>query len=184
MEKLKYSIFDLFVYMVPGVWVLFSVYLSCRGSENSLTIPAVLLDLKEMNIYGSFITIVLAYCTGFITSALGKYYQSLKDYLVPLKLTGLLSMRNSEKYVLVREKSRENFKYIEQWNVLKNFSTNMAFCVLVSSTMLFIRVKSFSLVLFLSGIVISVLLLFESTKYKRWGAIDLDNAAKLCQNAT
>jgi len=180
MDKLKYSLFDLFVYMVPGAFVLFSIYLSYHGHIGFQVIKNIMLELKDVNIFISVLFVVIAYCVGFITSTIGKYYLRLKELIFPIKVNLVIAMSNSEKYSLIREKSKENFKYIEQWNVLKNFSANLACCVLLVSGILYAYVDNFTLPALLIGIAVSILLLIQSTKFNIWAMKDLDNAVRVC----
>jgi hypothetical protein len=176
MENIKYNLFDLFVYALPGSLIVLSI--SLIQSNFHLCDPASRFFkeyFRDVNIFATIIFLAFSYCTGFISSIISRYFLRVKEYFFPLPHPIHSSLKNSEKYSLVREKSKENFKYIEQWNVLKSFSCNLAATVLFITIIFFLKYNCFSWYYLLLGCFVSIALIFQASEYKRWSMIDLDN---------
>ncbi|GGB17796.1 hypothetical protein GCM10011511_47010 [Puia dinghuensis] len=124
----------------------------------------------------TFLFILAAYCTGFILCIFGNYLLNLKEWLWPVPKPKNSSAGNSQKYIVVREKSKENFRYVEQWNVLKNFSSSLALALICIDVQCLVSIKSFTIFHFIGGIALSMVVLFKASTYHRWAIIDLDNA--------
>jgi hypothetical protein len=82
----------------------------------------------------------------------------------------------SEKYVLIRENAKENQKFIELWNTMKNLCASLSLIILILAVYFYIKFSSFSIWFLIGSILLGGLLLFRAMEYGRWAMIDLDNA--------
>ena len=180
MDKLKYSIFDLFSYTLPGAFVLSSIIL-INYSKDFCCEEFILIDfIKEnLNIYSSILFIIGSYLSGFITNFFGSYYLKFFMLISPVPEPKYSKLSNSEKYVLIREFSPINFEYVEKWNSLKAMCSNFAMVILLSSIFLFLLVSCFSYLHLILGSLISIISLLISRRFHKWSIIDLDNTIHL-----
>jgi len=182
MDKIRYSLFDLFVYALPGGLLLLTA--NVVNMEKAAALPlfsTIQKSLEEVNVYQATVFIAVAYCTGFITNIAGYYILKLKELIAPVPKPKFSQAGNSEKLTVVRELNKENFRYIEQWNVLKNFSSNLASVIILSCILLY-SYNIIHLPALITGIILFVVLIFQASSYHRWSVIDLDNAYKNCKH--
>ena len=139
--------------------------------------------LNDIKLGSAALLIMVSYVLGFSMTPIGKFlYQKIGFKLWPHKLApGNSELSISDKFVLVREYSEDNFKYIETWNMFCNLAHNLAFCMLVllistiyriifipeSSDLVFIIVAILAFVLFL-------LFLHRATVFRLWAMNDLN----------
>src|SRR5262245_39281839 len=135
MENLKYSLFDLFSFAIPGSIFLLSLILLDSPDKLCGTWSTAVLQLfTTVNVYAAVAFIVVAYFLGFVLAVPATLLLRFKEWLFRLpKPKHLPNKSRSEKYVLVREHSKENFKYIEQWNVLTKLMSALAVVTLFIS---------------------------------------------------
>lgn len=179
MQHLKYTLFDLFVYTLPGILLVTGSYALIQHYNGVAISPAIESLLSGANIYKALLFIALSYCLGFLASVVGNYILWVKELCFPPFKKGLRPTGLSKKFVAIRENAKENFKYVEQWNVLKNFAATLSFTVLLLGVLFFIFFDWFSIYHLMAGIVAFFLLLQQATVYHRWALIDLDNAYNL-----
>lgn len=177
MEAIKYNLFDLFVYVIPGGLTITTLLMCYQLNNFSYASLVKLLEPTNFGTVSMFI--ILSYILGFIVNIFSQCYLRLYERIIPNAKPIHSNLTNSKKYVLVRELSKENFKHIEHWNVLKNFSTNLATVLLLIIVVLFLETTSFRLLHFIAGLACSILLVKQAAKYNRWCIIDLDNAVHL-----
>ncbi len=180
MNNLKYTLFDLFVYTLPGALLLFSGYVVYFGNDKHFSSQTIGSIFSNLNIYEAAIFIIFSYCCGFVCSIIGYYFWRLKELFFPIFKKDEEPKSKSKKFATVRELSKENFKYIEQWNVLKNFASALSVVLLVIDFLFFYQYNGFPVICFLIGMILSILILFQASNYHRWALIDLDNAYQFC----
>ncbi|MDR2011019.1 MAG: hypothetical protein LBQ22_11140 [Bacteroidales bacterium] len=177
MNSLKIGIFDLFAYAIPGSIILVISFILYKSSDGMINTNLSNLISMDFNFVSIALLAVLSYLTGFITSILGTLYLILIEKIFtqvsPKKCPNL---NQSTKYCLVRELAPNNFKNIEDFNVLKKMSSNIAFIILVYDLLLFIFINNYNIYYFLSGILICCLLTRSAWKFHKYIIIDLDNA--------
>jgi hypothetical protein len=177
MVNLKYTLFDLFVYTLPGAFFLFCF--CCIGSFNPMY-PASMLNGeifdRKVSIFQGTMFIIVAYVIGFIFSILGNFILKIIKGIKKLIEEPRMKISNSVKYVIVREKSPENKKYVEQWNALKNLSCSLAIVFLFIAINFKVKFENFHTFFFILTLCISIFLLIKATEYGRWAKMDLDNA--------
>lgn len=184
MENLRYSLFDLFAYTLPGAIVLVVLYFFFHQSPPPSTalLGSLLTFVQGATIYAAVLFVAIAYFTGYITAQLSAWYLKLfklLPYFEPKK-GNKNSLGHSAKYVLVRELARENMRYIETWNVMKSLAANFSLIVLLIGVLYWTRYHPFlTLGQLITGafaaLLISAVLAKEACKYEEWRSIDLDN---------
>jgi hypothetical protein len=176
MEKLRYSLFDLFAYALPGTLVITSLYVIALNNDDISFYSALQSIWEGATIYKAIFFILLSYVSGFLMSVISNYLLALKEKIIPPFKPGKKPTGNSRKFVVIREHCKENFKYIEQWNVLKNFAATLSLTVLIISILFHVTYEWFSPFYLGCGIISFVLLLHQASIYHVWALIDLDNA--------
>lgn len=180
MDKIKYSAFDFFRYLVPGSVFLFSAWL---GFENSIkTVSDIVTHTQGIEWNFLLITALVSYIIGFALDVL--------KYLLLGKLIARHNsydnfkekeLSNSEKQVLVREFSPSNFKYIETWYMLKGMCYNLAVAFIFLGVASIIKgTFNFNyniwqwILLLVASITFTYLLILRAKVYAKWSAKDLD----------
>lgn len=175
MDNLKYSIFDILAYFLPGSVLIFTIF-SVTVLHKELTEcdfkNAFKVVNENSNIYTAILFVIISYTIGVITNLLAPFLLKQWERIRKINKGSKSSLNKSEKYVLVREFSKENFSYIERWNALKNMTSNLALNMFLSSLLLW----EFSGWYVFGGFLILVLLIKRASDYHEWANIDLDNA--------
>lgn len=177
MENIKYGLFDLFAYAIPGSLIIIICYIVNQFNicDNTFEITSLLdIDIKLI-IFVTFV--VLSYATGYTSSILGDLLLIIVEKIFKQpKPKHTSELNNSTKYALLRELSPQNFRYVEQWNVLKKMTSNLSFVILFLNIYLLICMECYKWYYFFFGLVIFVILISKTWKYHNWAIIDLDNA--------
>lgn len=177
MENLKYSLFDFFSYLLPGILFLLFLSFAFKGIDICADLSEVLVFVSEKgNLYSAILFVFISYVIGFITNLLAKYLSKFKEKWFPPIQGNKVNLYTSQKYILVRQFSKENFVYIEKWNVLRSMTANIALNVLIIFSISPFIFPCTSYIFILFGVLLCTLLLFQSTKYESWVNIELDNA--------
>lgn len=189
MDKIKYSLFDLFSYLFPGFILINVFYLAGSGHNIVTDFSATVSNFcTGITTYFFIYTIVVAYCTGFVIQLLGQLLLQLVQkikFLKPVAATHHAATDSSTKYCTIRHKSPANFSYIELWNVCSSFAINLAVVLLISGIYLKIRFSAFTwhihIVLLL--FVVSCFI-YLAKQFNDWAIIDMDNTYKLISDGT
>ncbi|MBT8252827.1 MAG: hypothetical protein HKN00_03485 [Flavobacteriaceae bacterium] len=196
--------FDIFGYVIPGLFVIFSL---------SLLDPDIssIADLKSKteNFDAGIATVlvIVAYVIGFMIYPIGRILY--KGIGLPLFGNTInddsnhIDLSVPTKYALLRELSPSNFKYVESWNIYCAMAHNlMVACLIFSgvttvkaiSTIEFIKFKQLSfgeflydilsgpalvwLIVSVWGIKLFVLLTYRAVTYFHWAAYDINATIK------
>lgn len=184
MDKIKYSLFDLFSYLFPGFIVINVWYITNSGFNIVTDFRAAISAFTTgITTYFFIYTIVIAYCIGLIIQVLGQLVMlgvGKIKFLKPVSPTHHSSVDNSTKYCVIRHKSPANFSYIELWNVFSSFSANLAVVIFLSGIYLKIKFSAFTwhihVVLFVAVI---GCFFYLAKQFNDWAIIDMDNTYKL-----
>jgi len=185
MEKIKFSVFDIFAYVIPGAVALLASII--------LTDPSIkrLVDLSKpfqnMDLGVGIAVIVAAYVIGFAIDSPGSWlYYSIgcKVFGPPYK-PAKNGLSNSQKRALVRQFSPENYSYAQLWKVTKTMSHNLSlstFILAVVSTVQAFRVptpgRTEWIVLSVVTFLLSVILLHRAHVFDTWHYNDLSNTVQ------
>jgi hypothetical protein len=182
MDKFFNSTFDALTNVVPGSMIIASLILF---DSSLFTIDDILSKLNKIELGSAAILVFTSYVIGFAISPLGKYiYQKIGFKLWPMKAnTGNSELSISDKYVLVRQFSQDNFKYIESWNMFCNLAHNLAIASIVvffASIFRLTMTDNSNPNIFVSLGVVSFILFFlflkRSVIFRIWAINDLNAA--------
>jgi len=172
--------FDFFAYVIPGLFVIFSISL--------ITVPIDSIDIaiektKDFTTEIVTVVIIVSYVIGFIIYPIGRLiYKTFGFKLFP-KL--LVDKKNDEslslnaKYSLLRELSPTNFKYVESWNIYCAMAHNLMVASLVFTFVSLIKFIISKFVFFwlgavLLGIFIFLVLTHRAVTYSQWAKGDIN----------
>jgi hypothetical protein len=127
---------------------------------------------------------VIGYIVGFAVSPIGRFlYKSLGFKLFKHDFEDIVGLSISEKYVLLRELSPNNFKYIETWNMWCTMSHNLAIAsalVVVNSILKIIATttnnNTFWIVFTISFAILFFLFVQRAVKFSVWAAGDINSS--------
>ncbi len=172
MEKIKIGLIDLFGYVVPGLFVLAIAYCLLR-MDNGTSLAADWVVILHIGWDSLVLIVVAAYLVGFLTGIVGDMaMEGLKKiYVIPKDD----DLDTTSKYCLVREMSPENFKVIEQFDVVKKMSSNLGVIAIAGGIILCLNAKDFNFGYLVLGIVTGILFFLSSCKYYKRRIKTLDN---------
>lgn len=131
MDKIFHSTFDFFTHALPGFCVLSAFFIL----DTNLNYPEDFLGYAgKMNIGSGVFMLVASYITGFAINPLGRaLYRSLgfrlfKSQPHAANESGLFI---SNKFILIREFSPNNFRYVETWHMFSAMAHNLAIASLL-----------------------------------------------------
>lgn len=195
MEKLVNSAFDFFAYALPGFCILSSFFIL----DETLNTSRDFLEFAGRLKAGSGIALLgLGYGVGFAVTPLGRMlYKWFQKTILFKKLDqwlgGKLEIYGenetgdfiSDKFVLVREFSPNNFKYIESWHVYSLMSHNMAVAGLIALALIAIKIawlqppnREFWAAAAILTLLAVILFIYNAIKFNIWSANDHNAAVK------
>jgi hypothetical protein len=183
MDKIFNSAFDFFSYAIPGCYMIFAFFiLDCRYNSAEDYI----LMAGKLQVGSGIMILVIGYIVGFAISPMGRYlYKSLGFKLFKNKFDNVEGLSISDKYVLLRELSPNNFKYVEIWNVWCTMSHNLAIAsglIVIFSFLkiIFLETKniSFWLVFATSFVILFFLFVYRAVTFSVWAAGDINSSIK------
>lgn len=183
MKELIQFTFDFFAHVIPGSILLFSLALLHPELQSIESFVAL---TKTINPVIGTIIIVAAYIAGFAVNPFGRYLCSKLGFkLWKKKVENDVAMFISDKYILVRQYSPANFKYVEIWNTYCAMSHNLAVAFLLLLVVSSIKLLVFNAAAgiwfpaFLVSLFLFFALLHRAVLFSLWAARDL-NAAITC----
>ena len=181
MDKFFNSTFDALTNVVPGAFFLAALTLLDPSFQ---TVDDLISKANDIDLGGGAFIIMICYVIGFAIGPIGKtLYQKVGFYLWPMEPEASSSLSISDKFILVREYSPTNFKYIESWNMFCTLAHNLALTTIALFVVSLLRIfvyKSSSVLLFVAIALLSVigffLFLKRAVVFRSW-AIKYLNAA-------
>ena len=142
MDKIRLGLFDIFAYLLPGCFTLFSlVVLASPGIEH---LGQMLDPFKNLNISEGILLVLASYMIGFALHIPGWWmlkYIGLniwKHYKRRTHKPDEIKERNKNT-ILVREYSRVNSRYIELWYALSSMARTLSLSCLFFSLVAIIK---------------------------------------------
>lgn len=181
MDKFFNSTFDALTNVIPGSVILASLLVLDSGI---LTIDDYLLTLNKIELGSAGILIFISYVIGFAISPIGKFlYQKIGFKIWPLKIEDNSNLSISDKFVLIREYSPNNFKYVESWNMFCTLAHNLAISSIVLIVICLIRDISFdnlgnltSISIIAAGLALFFIFINRAVVFRKWALNDLNTA--------
>ena len=178
-DKIFHSTFDFFSHALPGFFMAFAFFIL----NEDVNTPKEFFELVgSLNFESIIVLFALGFVLGFAFFPLGRFlYKTLGLKIWKKDIGKNVDLLISEKYVMIRELSPINFKYVEIWNMYCAMSHNLAFaCILVSlfSLVKIIILSPPNLGFWIGVIVLNVVLFFlflhRAVVYSNWAAVDLN----------
>ncbi|MCA0364012.1 MAG: hypothetical protein LCH67_08210 [Bacteroidetes bacterium] len=172
MDNIKYSLFDLFSFLIPGcILVLFvglvlPYHLECHPNLNFISFAKI--ELKEINSSLIIIFLLVSYSSGYITSG----FITILTQRFKKKL--FLKKFEANKIVKVREHAPQNYAYIDRFNALRLMSWNIALNLFIIQVLILVWYLYFNyifLTLFINISIIIILVLLGRT-LNNWAVDD------------
>lgn len=183
MDKIFHSTFDFFTHALPGSLLLAALFVLSGQIDH----PTQYLELASTLGAGEGILVLaVGYVLGFAIYPLGRaLYKTAGFKLWRKQMHHDIPIFISEKYILIREFSPANFKYVELWNMFCAMSHNLAIASLVLALCSFIKLGQGGLVhtggwwvLGLVAVGLSLLFLHRAVVFAIWAADDLNATIK------
>ncbi len=191
MKELIQFAFDFFGYVIPGLFVIFSISILAVP----LTTFQEAIDMTKSFDSGlATVLVIVAYVIGFSIYPIGRFlYKTIGFNLFGYRIdedTNTNNLSVPEKYALLREHSPMNFKYVESWNIYCAMSHNLMVACLIFCTVAFIRLLEgvivpswigtirLDVLFWIGSFTISLSLFFILTQravtYFHWAAYDIN----------
>jgi len=188
MEQIKFSVFDMFAYIIPGaITVLASLILI---EPSIVHLVDLIKPFQNMDLGVAIVAIVVAYVIGFAIDSPGSWlYYSIgcKVFGPPYKLSGN-GLSHSQKRALVRQFSPENHVYIQLWKVIKTMSHNLSLSSLLLAVVSFVQVfrvpapnRTEWVILSIVVFLLSVIFLHRAHVFDTWHYDDLSSTVQVLQ---
>lgn len=186
MKDLLQHAFDFFAYIIPGLFVIFSLSILVVPD---LTPETAIEYTKDFDAGLATVFVIVAYVVGFCIYPVGRMlYKTLGFKLFGNRILADSNHSNISvptKYALLREHSPMNFKYVESWNIYCAMSHNLMvasliFCIVSIVKMVLALMDGAStgvLIWFgalLMGILIFLILTQRAVTYFHWAAYDIN----------
>lgn len=176
-DLIKFT-FDFFGHVLPGSVIIFSISL-LHPSNDSLTL--IYENAGNINSGTATAIIIASYIIGFAVNPFGRYlYRSLGFKLWNSQLKNEVDMFVSDKFVLVRQYSPENFKKIEAWFTYCAMSHNLSIACLILFLVSGVKIlfQSDPLYRWIPILILSLLLffvfLYRAVQFYQWANHDLN----------
>ena len=179
MDKMKFGLFDVFVYTIPGLLVLFSAFLLYADFTMSVPrfIETFVESVDKISINSTLLIIFVSYILGFALHYFGyNFFNRVGKRIWKKNLKGKeesLSILEN-KFVLVRHYSKENFIYVEQWFTFRGMAFNLALAfLLIGIIVLFKLILIFSfrmdwIIVLIGSLIMSTITLRRAVTFHIW----------------
>jgi len=183
MDKFFHSTFDFFTHALPGLLIIAFLFLL----DPALNTAHDLLGMAgKITIASGILLTIMGYVLGFAIYPIGRYlYKKVGFFLWKRKIQNDIDLFISDKYVLIRQFSPSNFKYVETWNMYCAMAHNLAMAsivlLVVSGTKVIFQNPTYLGVwIGLAGLSVLLFLIFlhRAVVFSIWAAHDLNASIK------
>jgi len=185
MKELVQRAFDFFGYVIPGLFIIFSLSILVVPIKDINTVISL---TKKFDIGLGTVMVIFAYVIGFCIYPVGRYlyktigFQLFGNHLKddePTDSNKDDKLTVSNKYALLREHSPMNFKYVESWNIYCAMSHNLMVASLFFSAVSIVKIarggdKLLWFGALVTGIIIFLILTHRAVTYSRWAYDDIN----------
>jgi hypothetical protein len=185
MEKIKFSVFDIFAYIIPGTVVLLAVIVFIDPLITRLIDLTKLFQNIDLGV--GLALIVAAYIIGFAVDSPASwlYYSIGCRVFGPPYKPAKNGLSNPQKRALVRHFSPENYSYIQLWKVIKTMSHNLSLSTCILAVVFTIRAfqipaydRTEWIVLSVVTFLLSVIFLHRAHVFDTWHYKDLSSTVQ------
>jgi hypothetical protein len=183
MDKLIEFTFDFFGHVIPGliIFIALSLLFLDVSSFEEILCQAESIETNKIPVI-----LLPSYVFGFAANPIGKFlYIAVGKRIWKQKIVNHVDMFISDKYVMVREDSPVNFKYIEKWNIYCAMAHNLAVGFLILFLVVLTKLNFNNAEYLNSWIIIGIgsLMLFfvlieRAVIFSTWATHDLNAAVK------
>lgn len=178
MKEIINFAFDFFGHVIPGILVIGACSLFFYDIDS---IGTIISFSQEISMGIILVLLFTSYIVGFSIDPIGKFlYKKIGLKIFRMNIEKDIDMFISDKYVLIREFSPANFKYVEKWNAYCTMSHNFSVaCAFLSILSIFkIYQGQNSSFFWITALIISVLLfgvfLYRAVLFSIWAANDIN----------
>jgi hypothetical protein len=179
MDKIFHSTFDFFSYAIPGFYIIVSCFILNPQLE---TVQQFLDYMGKINVATGSFLLIIAYIIGFSIYPIGRFlYKKIGFAIWRRSIQNDIPLFISDKYVLVRQFSDANFKYIETWNMFCALSHNLVVACLITLMLTLIRIvflsssnTGFWLLFMFIQLLLTFIFLHRAVIFSLWAAHDLN----------
>jgi hypothetical protein len=181
MDKFFHSTFDFFSHALPGLFLLVSLVLF----DPEIVQPYDIIQKTSMFKINDLILVTfLGYVVGFAIHPVGQLlYKKVGSHIWHEPIVNHIDMFISDKYVLIRQFSPVNFKYVETWNMFCSMSHNLAVSCLISATASTYKIffhhpanRMFWIMYAFVSIIMFLIFLKRAVRFSTWATHDLNAA--------
>ncbi len=186
MENIKFSVFDIFAYLLPGSIVLLAMFLFL--TQNVVDVSLYLEMAKNISLGLGIILVMVAYIIGNAVDNFGSwlYYKiGCKIWGEPYPKEQHPTLSHAQQRALIREQSPENFVFIHTWKVLKTMSHNLSFGMLLVAIVSFIRYAQHQdtvwITMTIASTILAIVFLKRASVYDKWHYKELLETVEVLQ---
>jgi hypothetical protein len=186
MENIKFSVFDIFAYVLPGSVVLVAIFMF--STQNVTDISQYIEMAKDVSLGLGIILVMASYIIGNAADNFGSwlYYKiGCKIWGEPYPKEQRSTLSHAKQRALIREQSPENFVFIHTWKVLKTMSHNLSFGTLLIAIVAAIRYFQHQniqwIIVAVISIILAVVFLRRATIYDKWHYNELLETVEVLQ---
>lgn len=186
MNKIFHSTFDFFTHALPGFCIVASLFVL---DPSLVTAQDFIAMANQIQIGGGAFLLIIGYAIGFAVHPIGRFlYRRLGFFIWREKIENDVPLFIADKYVLIRELSPTNFKYVETWNMFCAMSHNLAVASLLAFLIGLVKLfflplggnAQFWTLLVIIAFLFFLIFLHRAVRFSIWAAHDLNAAvAKL-----
>lgn len=187
MDKIRLGLFDIFAYLLPGCFTLFSLVVLASPGIDCL---AEMLDpFKGLSLSEGILLVLASYMLGFAMHIPGWWmlrYVGLNIWKTYKRRTSHLQeiKERNKNTVLVREFSKVNARYVELWYALSSMARTLSLSFLFFAVVALIKAFSVEgkapwIWLAVGLFFFSFVLLYRGAQAYSWAVRDLRNTVKV-----
>ena len=183
MDKFFHSTFDFFSHALPGLFLVASLLLL----DPTVVYPyESIIKANQFKINDLLLLALVGYVVGFAIHPIGRFlYKTLGFRLWKERVENNVDMFISDKYILIRQFSPANFKYVETWNMFCAMAHNLAVACLVSTVCSGYKVlsqelpnQSFWVLFTVVSLIMFFIFLQRAVNFSIWASHDLNAAIR------
>lgn len=181
MDKFFHSTFDFFSHALPGIFFVASLLLLDPGLNHPYELMT---KSDQFKINELLLLAFVGYVVGFAIHPIGRFlYKTLGSSMWNEPIANNIDMFISDKYVLIRQFSPANFKYVETWNMFCAMAHNLAVASFVSTVCSAYKLlsqdlsnRTFWFIFCIASLIMFFIFLQRAVRFSTWASHDLNAA--------